>query len=145
MFLGKYVSDLDPNNRLTVPSAFRAAASHELYLTQGFDRNLLVLTETAFNEVYSRVSSLNLADPAARLLLRLILGNAHAVRTDENGFITVPDELRAFANLRDGILIVGQGDYFEVWSRDFWKKQESELNDAEANASRFAALTVSTW
>jgi len=144
LFLGTYTSALDPNNRLSMPQAFRAEDSQDLYMTQGFDRNLLALTSDAFQQVYRTVRSLNMADPLARLLLRLILGSAHLVRADKEGIITVPSELKDFAALGSSVLIVGQGDYFEIWSSELWKNEVNQLNDAEANSSRFSALAVAT-
>ena len=144
MFLGKHSSKLDKYNRLSTPSQFREELSNRSYITQGFDRNLLVLTRDAFQEIYRRVVSLNIADPLARILLRLILGTAHEVHLDKNGHLPIPDELKEFANLHEDVLVVGQGDYFEIWSADLWNNQETQLKDADTNSSRFSKLTVAT-
>jgi MraZ protein len=144
LFLGKHSSKLDKYNRLSTPSQFREELSNRSYITQGFDRNLLVLTRDAFQEIYRRVVSLNIADPLARVLLRLILGTAHEVHLDKNGHLLIPDELREFANLHEDVLVVGQGDYFEIWSADLWNNQETQLKDADTNSSRFSKLTVAT-
>ncbi len=144
MFLGKHSSKLDKHNRLSTPSQFREELSNRIYITQGFDRNLLVLTRTAFQEIYRRVVSLNIADPLARVLLRLILGTAHEVSMDKNGYLAIPDELKEFANLHGNILLVGQGDYFEIWSAELWNSQDAQLKDADTNSSRFSGLTVAT-
>jgi MraZ protein len=144
LFLGKHSSKLDKYSRLSTPSQFREELSNRSYITQGFDRNLLVLTRDAFQEIYRRVVSLNIADPLARVLLRLILGTAHEVHMDKNGDLPIPNELKEFANLHENILLVGQGDYFEIWSADLWNNQEAQLNDADTNSSRFSRLTVAT-
>jgi len=144
LFLGKYTSILDAKNRLSIPSPFRTHILGGIYITQGFDRNLLVLTTAAFEEIYRRIKSLNIADPLARLLLRMILSSADGTGADEDGHITIPVELRKFANLGREVLFVGQGDYFEIWSADLWHQQEAQLQDAESNAVRFSTLTVAT-
>lgn len=87
---------------------------------------------------------MNMADPLARLLFRMILGSATRLDLDKNGCIIIPQELIEFANIQDETLLVGQGDYFEIWSPLFWKEQEISLNNAEANAHRFSALTICT-
>jgi len=110
-------------------------------MTQGFDRNVQVLSARAFEKVYHQATSLNIADPSARLLLRLLLGNAIDVPGGKAS-LPIPDNLRAYAGLQDTVLLVGQGDYFELWSPDEWQKQEAQVLDAEANASRFAALAL---
>ncbi len=113
-------------------------------MTRGFDRNLQVLSTGAFRQMYTRAMSLNIADPLARLLLRLFLGSAVELEPDKRGTVTVPDELKAFAGLHEDLLLVGQGDYFEIWAPDLWSQQEAQLQDVEANSSRFSTLGVST-
>ncbi len=143
MFLGKHSCTLDRKNRFLAPSAFREQFSGGFYITRGFDRNLLVFTTRAFQEIYHRVVSLNIADPVARSLLRLILSATYELRMDSN-YLSIPGELKDFAHLDDKILLIGQGDYFEIWAPHLWSKQELELGDTESNSSRFSALTVST-
>ena len=113
-------------------------------MTQGFDRNLQVLTANAFQEIYRRVTSLNIADPLARLLLRLILGTATEMGVDKSNHLMIPENLKEYANLQGNILLVGQGDYFEIWAPDLWARQETQLRDAETNSARFSLLTVAT-
>jgi MraZ protein len=85
---------------------------------------------------------MNLADPLARLLLRMILGAASELEMDEAGCIFVPQNLREFANLNGEAVLVGQGDYFEVWSPAHWHEQETQLQDAETNSQRFVMLDL---
>lgn len=142
MFLGKFSRTLDSKSRFSVPPAFRGSLARGAYVTQGFDRNLQVLTSEAFQEIYRTVVSLNIANPLARLMLRLILGTAQESSVDANGEFTIPEELKEFANLKKEIYLIGQGEYFEIWSPDLWDQQEAQLRDAEANATRFSTLTV---
>ena len=127
-----------------MPASFRGQLAGGAYVTQGFDRNLQVLTSDAFQQIYRTVVSLNIANPLARLLLRLILGTAQESGVDADGQLIIPEELKDFANLHNDIFLIGQGEYFEIWAPDLWGKQEAQLRDAETNASRFSALTVTT-
>jgi MraZ protein len=142
VFLGKFSRTLDGKSRISVPPAFRGSLARGAYVTQGFDRNLQVLTNEAFQEIYRTVVSLNIANPLARLLLRLVLGTAQEAGVDASGQLTIPEELKEFAHLQKDVYLIGQGEYFEVWSPDLWDQQEAQLRDAEANANRFSALTV---
>ncbi len=142
MVLGKFSRSLDSRSRFSVPPAFRGSLAGGAYVTQGFDRNLQVLTAEAFREIYRTAISLNVANPLARLLLRLILGTAQESGVDAEGQLVIPEELKQFANLQNDILLIGQGEYFEVWAPDLWNQQEAQLRDAETNANRFSALTL---
>ena len=127
-----------------IPARYRELLAAGAFITQGFDRCLMVMTDVYFAQVYDRINSMNLADPTARLLRRLILSNAYPVEVDKVGRILVPHNLREFLGIANGELIVaGQGDYFEVWAPADWQLQMDNLQDVEANEQRFAALDLS--
>jgi len=68
MFLGQYQHNLDNKGRLTIPARYRELLEEGAYLTQGFDRNLLLLSEQAFLKIYAGLQGTNLTDPTGRLL-----------------------------------------------------------------------------
>jgi MraZ protein len=142
LFLGQYRYPLNGQSRVMVPASFRDLLSGGAFTTQGFERNILVLTTQVFDEIYQRMAAMNLADPHARLLLRMILGSASQLEMDETGRILIPQNLREFAELDNEAILVGQGDYFEIWAPAQWNKQEIRLRDAETNAERFATLDL---
>ena len=142
MFLGHHHSGLKKSNHLALPTNWRKSISGGVYLTQGFDQNLLILTENTFGAIYSRITSLNITDPLVRLLSRMFLGEAVFLEIDDKGIITLPPKLMEYARLTVDFVIVGQGEYLEVWSPDQWRIQQLELNDAQANAQKFSAFTI---
>jgi len=144
MFLGQHQLTLENNRFLLTPVSFRALLADGAYITRGFEQNLIVMSEKVFQEIYKRVVGLNLADPLARLLLRLILGNASKLEMDEIGRVFVPENLAAFAGLEKDIILVGQGDYFEIWSPTHWEKQSAELLNTDTNTERFAQLDLAS-
>ena len=144
MFLGHFQHNLDDKGRLMIPARFRELLEGGAFITQGFDKCLMVMTETYFKQVYERIEAMNLADATARLLRRLILSNAYPVEADKVGRVLVPQNLRAFLGIESGELIVaGQGEYFEVWTPALWSEQMTQLQDTEANNQRFATLDLS--
>lgn len=144
MFLGKYTTTLDENNRFSTPSRFRSRLIEGAYIVQGFDKNLWVLTASAFEKIYRIISVQNITDPLARLLLRMILSTTHEVMVDADGRIAIPSELKNFANIDKTVVVIGQGDYFEIWEPTLWEKQESQFSDTGANAGRFSSLAIVT-
>ncbi len=144
MFLGQFQHNLDDKGRLMIPARYRELLAAGAYITQGFDRCLMVMTDLHFRQVYDRINSMNPTDTSTRLLRRLILSNAYPVEVDKVGRILVPHNLREFLGIANGELIVaGQGDYFEVWTPAEWQLQMDNLQDVEANEQRFAALDLS--
>jgi transcriptional regulator MraZ len=143
MFLGHFQHSLDDKGRLTVPARFRELLQGGAYITQGLDRCLMVLTSSYFHQVYAHLSALNLADPTARMMRRMILANAYPLEVDKVGRVLVPQDLREFAGLDGEAVVAGQGDYFEVWTPAAWNDQAKQLQDTDANNQRFATLNLS--
>lgn len=142
MLLGLYPSILETDNRIALPDEIQEDYQDGLYITRGFDRNVMVLTMDAFESIYDRISSLNIADPVARLLLRLILGTAQQAEVGIDGKIPIPRSLKEFANLERDVIMIGQGDYLELWAPDAWSVQEDQLTNVEPN--RFSTLHITT-
>ena len=144
MFLGQFQHNLDDKGRLMVPARYRDLLAAGAFITQGFDKCLMVMTDAYFKQVYERINNMNLADSTARMLRRLILSNAYPVEVDKVGRILVPQNLREFLGVASGELTVaGQGEYFEVWTPADWKSQMDNLQDVEANEGRFSTLDLS--
>jgi len=144
MFLGQFQHNLDDKGRLMIPARYRDLLAAGAFITQGFDKCLMVMTDDYFKQVYERLNSMNLADSTARMLRRLILSNAYPVEVDKVGRILVPLNLRSFLGIENGELTVaGQGEYFEVWTPADWEEQMDKLQDVEANEQRFSALNLS--
>ncbi len=144
MFLGQYRHNLDSKDRLTVPARFRDLLDGGAYVLQGLDRNLMVHTETSFQAISRWVNNMSLTDPETRLLRRLIFSTADRVNVDKSGRILIPQFLRQYAHLDSAVILVGVGDYFEIWSPEFWDQQLAQMQDSDANARRFAAFDIST-
>jgi len=144
LLLGKFSCKLDNEFRFRLPVNYKKELTREVYITQGFDRNLLVLSSNAFQGIYRHLKNLNITDPLTRLLFRLILGAAKETGVNGQGFLKIHEDLREFAEIEQEILLIGQGDYFEIWSPKLWEKQESELQDAGTNTERFSAFNITT-
>ncbi|HXD09570.1 MAG TPA: division/cell wall cluster transcriptional repressor MraZ [Anaerolineales bacterium] len=144
MFLGQFQHNLDDKGRLMIPARYRDLLAAGAFITQGFDKCLMVMTDDYFKQVYERLNNMNLADSTARMLRRLILSNAYPIEVDKVGRILLPQNLRQFLGIESGeLMVAGQGEYFEVWTPAEWKMQMDNLQDVEANEQRFSTLDLS--
>ena len=143
MFLGQFQHSLDEKGRLIIPARYRELLAAGAFVTQGFDKCLMVMTDLYFGQVYDRINAMNLADPTTRLLRRLILSNAYPIEVDKVGRILVPQNLRHAIELDGEAIVAGQGEYFEVWNPAEWSAQINQLQDVETNNQRFATLDLS--
>jgi len=86
---------------------------------------------------------MSVTNPRARLLKRLLYGNAGLVEMDRAGRILIPQFLRELVGLDGEAVVVGVGEYFEVWSPETWADQTLQLQEAETDAQRFMDLDLS--
>ena len=145
MFLGEYRHSIDSKDRLTVPARFRELMSEGAFIVRGFDRNLMVLTTKAFEALSHTLTQMNFADPLTRKVRRLLIADASRLDIDKAGRILIPEYLAQMAGLSSNqeAVLVGQGEYFEIWSHDEWALEQQALADPEANSERFKVLDLS--
>jgi len=143
MFLGQYEHSIDEKGRLTIPAKYRELLSDGAIITEGFDQNLMVLTSSAFTTISDRVNRMSMTDPTVRELKRMMFGRANQAEIDKAGRMLIPAYLRESAQLKTNIVVVGMGDYFEIWSSENWEHQNQHTSDSEANSRRFAAFDLS--
>jgi MraZ protein len=144
MFLGEYTHSIDDKGRITIPAKLRAGFANGLVLTRGFEPCLVIYPMETFRMLEQRMHALSLTDPSNRQLVRMLFGGAADDTLDNVGRVLVPEYLRGYAGLKAQIVVVGTGQYVEVWDAQKWAEQLSQLNDTEANARRFASLDLTT-
>jgi MraZ protein len=143
MFLGEFSHTLDDKGRITIPAKLRAGFAHGLVITRGFESCLMVYPVETFRILEQKAHSLSLTNPSNRSIFRLLFGGASDATMDSLGRIVVPEYLREYAGLQNQAVIVGAGQYLEVWTPEQWKVQLAQLNDSEANTARFGDLDLS--
>jgi len=144
VFRGVSQLALDAKGRLAIPAKHRDALSRRapaaneadpsapgaVVITADPSRCLLVYPRAAWEPIQARLMALSSFNPEIRSLQRLIVGFADDVELDGSGRILVPPALREYASLEHHVVLVGQGNKFELWDATKW-------NDATARAITF--------
>jgi MraZ protein len=143
MFLGQYNHTIDEKGRITFPSRLRELLADGAYITQGFDKNLLVMPSARWNAFSERIMKMNMADPAARKLKRRMFAPAAKIDFDAAGRFIIQPELREYAGMANDVVIVGVGEDIEIWAPELWKEQKTALDDPETTAESFSTLDLS--
>ncbi|MER3397731.1 MAG: cell division/cell wall cluster transcriptional repressor MraZ [Chloroflexota bacterium] len=125
MFLGEYEYAIDEKGRITLPVKFREYLRPGVVVTRGFERCLLVFPLPAWSELTQRLDSLDLTDAQVRRLRRLTFSLAYFTDVDRQGRILIPQNLRAYANLKDVGVVVGLNRYLEIWNPQRWQEERS--------------------
>ncbi|MFW5714679.1 MAG: division/cell wall cluster transcriptional repressor MraZ [Brevefilum sp.] len=144
MFLGQYEHTIDEKGRITIPAKFREELGNAVYVTQGFDGNLQAFPPDLFQVLSGQVRSISYLNADSRRLRRILFSYAEKAKFDSAGRILLPAFLRETATLTDMAIVVGSGEYFEFWSPEKWREQQTLLNDVEANEERFSPLDLTT-
>lgn len=140
MLIGHYLLKAHKPNMFLAPEGL---VSGQFFLTQGFEQNLLLVYKQDFELLVNGFGNLSITDPLARLLSRLMLGNAVEIAIGSDRQMCIPDYLAGFAQLTDQAILVGQGKYFEIWSPGSWREQEDRLMDVSQNANQFNLFNIS--
>jgi MraZ protein len=122
---------LDAKGRLAIPSRHREAllgdgapgGNGAIVLTADPSRCLLLYPRAAWEPIQARLMALSSFNAEIRGLQRLLVGHADDVDVDGNGRILVPPALRQYAALDHRVVLVGQGNKFELWDEAKWQEQ----------------------
>jgi MraZ protein len=144
MFSGEYSHSIDDKGRITIPAKLRSGFPNGLVITRGFEPCLMVYPVETFQLLEQRVRALSLTVPSNRQLIRLLFGGAVTDTLDSAGRVLLPEYLRTYAGLQSQTVVVGTGQYLEVWDAEKWNAQLAQMNDSEANTLRFASLDLTT-
>ena len=117
-FHGATVITLDAKGRLAVPTRYRdalAADGGELVLTAHPDGCVLLYPRRAWEPVRAQVEKFPSFNPQTSAWKRLLLGFEEHLSPDTTGRILVSPALRRHASLERDVMMLGQGQYFEIW------------------------------
>jgi MraZ protein len=140
MLLGEYEHTLDDKNRLTLPAKFRREFEGGCVVSRGLDNCLVAWTPDAWeNYRETTLSTLNLLTREGRQLHRYLLSGATSTAPDRQGRVIVPPTLLEHAKLVRDVVVAGFNDRLEIWDRDAWRRELSEVEgSAEDVAERLA-------
>lgn len=125
MFRGVNPLSLDEKGRLSLPAKYRQrvleTGDGQMVLTIDRDRCLLLYPLPVWDAVERQLIALSSTNPRARALKRLLLGHAEECSLDASGRLLLPAPLREFAGLEKRVVLVGQGNKFEIWNEPAWE------------------------
>jgi MraZ protein len=130
VFRGVTQLALDAKGRLAIPGKHRAAltgpaenSERTLIVTADPSRCLLVYPRATWEPLQARLMGLSSFNVEIRGLQRLLVGHADEVEMDGTGRILVPPALRQYAALEHHVVLVGQGNKFELWDDARWQQE----------------------
>ena len=119
---------LDAKGRFAVPQRYRETLTEgngatRLVITADPTRCLLLYTLPEWEPIAKKLMTLSSFNATSRALQRLVVGHADDVEMDAAGRLLIPPALRQYAGLDKTIVLVGQGNKFEIWDDTRWNEQ----------------------
>ncbi len=131
MFQGATQLSLDSKGRLAIPARYRdmlqAHCAGQLVMTADADGCLLLYPQPEWQPIREKLMQLSAFNPRIRALQRFLVGHAEDVAMDATGRVLVSPTLRSFAVLDKRVMLVGQGNKFEVWDEARWQAQHEKM------------------
>lgn len=142
MFIGEYSHSVDAKGRIIVPAKFREALGETFMVTMGVDGCLSVYSNEEWNAFVDKLRALPEGRKETRQLLRHFLAQASVCEVDKQGRILIPSKLRNHAGLIKDVVFVGVLSKVEIWSRERWEDNESEIDDVDGITEKLAELGI---
>lgn len=138
MFRGITAINIDGKGRLAVPTRYREALGGQerasLVVTIDTEETCLLLYPTEqWQVIEDNLQRLPSFNAAARRIQRLLIGHATDVELDGNGRVLLPQLLRDYAHLDKHVVMIGQGNKFEVWDEALWQSRREQWLVDEAS------------
>ena len=126
MFRGISNLSIDVKGRASMPQRYRSDFSiknkSKLIITADKDKCLLIYTQSNWSVIEKKLSNLPSYNKEARFIQRLLIGYATESEIDSQGRFLIPNPLREYAGIQKKIVLLGQGNKFELWSENTWNK-----------------------
>ena len=128
-FFGTFEHSIDERGRVAIPARYRHAFVDGGVLRVGPEGAVEMYTQSTFDEEVQRRLGAENGNRSldARRIRRSFLSEVYAVELDKQGRILVPPQIREESQLSNRLLIIGCGDYLELWHPDEWAGEQEAL------------------
>lgn len=132
-FTGEYEHRLDDRGRLAIPAAYRTFFEHGGFLLPGPDGQIELYTPDGYQAEKQVRAVGDKRRPSARRLARSFFGRVRRVEIDRQGRILIPPAMREERALDGVTVVVGMGDYLEIWSAGTWRAEQAAIDEGYAD------------
>jgi MraZ protein len=139
MLIGEYFVQIGDKNRIAIPKKIRESFNGKVILTRGYERCLILVDSQRWDNLISQINVRPLLSLSVRDTKRFIIGGAVEVEYDQQGRFVLPEPLKRFASLEEKLVILGVGEWVEIWSEERWL---TKLEDLSQNVSDIADRLV---
>ncbi len=147
LIVGVEYCKMDSNGRFKLPVAFlkqlNLANDNRFYIRRSiYDKYLELFTYESFQqEVKSLQDKLNPYNPDAKRLYRKYI-ESNLIELDAADRLSIPTSLRKDVSIDKEIVVVGSGDFIEIWDTATYKSLDNDNFDYKAKAKELLGENV---
>ena len=120
MFMGEYQHNMDKKGRVIIPAKFREKLGDNFVATRGLDNCLFVYPMQEWSILEEKLTNLPITSKNARSFVRFFFSGATECNLDKQGRVSIPANLRNYAELEKEIVVIGLANRIELWAVEKW-------------------------
>ena len=139
-FLGTYKNSVNKQKWITIPASFKKKftpqAKQTVIISIGPEGNIAIYPLDNWNEKIDKLKEGSTREKELLLNLRTFASSEQ--KLEKNGRIKINNELLEIANIKDKVIIKGEGNFISVWNPD--KYEEYRNKKLEEHKKSFNSL-----
>ncbi|MCK4707692.1 MAG: division/cell wall cluster transcriptional repressor MraZ [Gammaproteobacteria bacterium] len=147
-FRGASNLSLDAKGRIVLPARYRERLDKicggQLVVTIDTDEPcLLIYPLNEWEIVEEKINALPGLNKKVKLIKRKLVGYATDIEVNDSGRLLLSSPLRTYARLEKKVVLIGQGNKFELWDELLWEKHCMEdIDESEETPEALAELSI---
>jgi len=134
-FLGTFDYAMDERGRVPLPPRYRDVFREGIVLSQGSpDHCVRVHSRTSFTAQAMEFTAQSAMHRKGRDLRKALFPRSHFAELDKQNRVLIPGALREYAGLSAKVLVVGAGEWLEIWSPEAYAAEMARV-DAELEST----------
>jgi MraZ protein len=145
MFTGTHNHSIDTSGRFIMPQGIKEELGSDFIITKGVGC-LCVYKQEYAAKLKAEISSLNISplemllNPDLSRLYRLFFSEIVVTNIDKQNRVQLSSEHREYAEIKHGLIVMGCGEYVEIWGTEARSKFKVENESVDSLFSAGAAL-----
>ena len=126
--MGTYHHNIDAKGRMSFPTKLRDLLGGEFYVTKSINQKCLTIySKSEWEKLANKIAEL--PDSMGGLdIKRWLFSGAGELVPDKQGRVLIPSDLREFAGLKKDVVVIGLDDKAEIWDKELWDAQQSNMD-----------------
>jgi len=126
LYSGKFPRSLDVKKRVAIPSAWVSGEGEEFHVVPHPNEGQLMVMGreelSSYKKLFQDLTTMTQAEK--KVAIREFYGEAHAVATDRQGRIVLPEKHCERAGLGGEVVFIGVGSHFEIWPKERYEETQ---------------------